>query len=118
MRAAISNPGSGTVDAEADGIKIARANMDAFIADLAIDFAVITPVAGKGRGDGRFPFTVTAGDRSVVVHMPGIALDRVRYMNDWQNPFLYPRLFVDGSSWLWVIAINVVRESLQRKETA
>ncbi|MET9402659.1 hypothetical protein [Kitasatospora sp. NPDC002965] len=40
--------------------------------------------------------------------MPGLSLDQVRWMNEPdQNIWNYPRLFVDGSSWVWWYALGI-----------
>ena len=61
-------------------------------------------------GDGRWTFTVISPfGKSVEVEMPGIPLDEVRYLGEEdQNIWNYPRLYVDGSSWLWLYAIDVI----------
>ncbi len=43
--------------------------------------------------------------------MPGIPLSEVRYVKGL-NAWLFPRLYVDGSSWLWEFAINMARGDL------
>lgn len=60
-------------------------------------------------GDGRFGFKVTLPGYEtyiVTVLMPGIALDKVRYMREeGQDIWDFPRLYVNGSSWVWVFAL-------------
>jgi hypothetical protein len=59
---------------------------------------------------GRFAFLVFVStkyhsyDRVHIIHMPGLTLDRVRYTQG-KNPWNYPRLYMDWSSWLWTYAL-------------
>lgn len=62
-----------------------------------------------GEHDGRYPFYLTVNGVRHVVEMPGIR--EVRYMGEpGQNIFDFPRLFIDGSSWIWSIAIGVLSD--------
>lgn len=48
----------------------------------------------------------------VAVEMPGLPLDQVRYTGEpGQNIWDFPRLYVDGSSWVWKYAVNVIRDT-------
>ena len=58
--------------------------------------------------DGRFGFRVKVkgAPYAVNVQMPGIALDKVRYMREeGQNIWDFPRLYVSGSSWIWMFGM-------------
>lgn len=56
--------------------------------------------------DGRFTFALAFGDVSFEIEMPGVPVERVRYTGaDDQNIWDYPRLYVDGSSWVWRYAV-------------
>ena len=60
--------------------------------------------------DGRFGFIILeeGWDKGVFhrVEMPGIPLDKVRYMDTpEQNIWDFPRLYVDGSSWVWMFSL-------------
>lgn len=85
-------------------------NMGAFMDDLTDrGLPVAECVADLPRDrDGRYAYTVTFTDgRTVQVDMPGRPTDQVRYMyREGQNPFDFPRLHVDGSSWLWLYALG------------
>lgn len=60
--------------------------------------------------EGRFTFTLTFGDLAFEVEMPGIPVERVRYTGaEDQNILAYPRLYVDGSSWVWTYAVSACR---------
>lgn len=102
----IINPGSGPVEnANHDD---AGTNMAAFLKDCGItEYAYFT---GGVKG-GRFEFTINIGDRAVRIDMPGLPLERVRYTGaDDQNIWHFPRLFVDGDSWLWQFAVSIVKD--------
>ncbi len=51
--------------------------------------------------------------------MPGFPLDRVRYIEGEKRSILdFPRLYVDGSSWIWYIGIvkkGNVKEMLKER---
>lgn len=56
--------------------------------------------------DGRFAFIIHGGDKTFDVDMPGLPLERVRYTrSDDQNIWHFPRLYVDGSSWVWCYSL-------------
>lgn len=112
------NPGAGSVRETSNTQRNARRNIGA----LCRDAALIDPkiqIIGKGcreegeYDDGRYNFILKRGFRKIDVAMPGIALKRVRFMNKpGQNIWNFPRLYVDGNSWIWSIAINIVKEAL------
>lgn len=68
--------------------------------------------------EGRFAFAVTfphATDAPVTltVLMPGLPLDQVNYgarLDD--RPTSFPRLYVDGNSWLWLNAVAAAASTL------
>lgn len=105
----IINPGTGPV-ADANEPQ-ARANMDAFCDELlkaGVVVAGIAPLHDDHDGDGRFAYRLdTADGRRLDILMPGIPTEQVRYTGaDGQNIWDFPRLYVDGSSWVWMFAIK------------
>lgn len=107
----IINPGTGPVA----GAHIDRAyeNMAALLVDAKLPDATFARDAEAVEDDGRFAFVVTLADKRVEVLMPGIALKRVRYTGARrQNIWDFPRLYVDGDSWVWMYAVNRLRERL------
>ncbi len=103
----IINPGSGPV--EGASIRSAIANTRAFVAELGHSSPRVTVRRERRVPDGgRYAFTLTRGVREVAVDMPGIPLDRVRYVKG-RNAWTFPRLYVDGSSWLWEFAVDIAR---------
>jgi hypothetical protein len=108
----IINPGSGPVDGAT--YENAAANMDAFVADLHGIWTWRRAVKGPDDDfdwddddDGRWPFIVThvASGIQRVIEMPGLPLEQVRWMDEPdQDIWDFPRLYVDGSSWVWKFA--------------
>lgn len=104
----IINPGSGPV--EGATLENAAANMVQFIADSVEKSAVpvtYSVAPSHGHDEGRFLFNVSNSEgRTVEVEMPGIPLEQVRWMDEPnQNIWDFPRLYVDGSSWVWKFAL-------------
>lgn len=108
------NPGTGPVaGASAD---YAEANMRAFVQEIGAD--EFSPLTG-GENEGRYEFEVYRNDRSVSVEMPGLPLDEVRYVGtEDQNIWNFPRLYVDGSSWVWCYAVSSAARALSGEEDA
>ncbi|MFB7378582.1 hypothetical protein ACFC6U_27900 [Kitasatospora purpeofusca] len=105
----IINPGSGPVPG-ADR-RAADENMTRFVEDLADQGIIATgflATPNDDYGDGRYAFRLNLPDgRTAEVQMPGLPLDQVRWMNEPDQNFgNYPRLFVDGSSWVWWYALD------------
>lgn len=103
MRIAV-NPGSGPVENATEDQ--ARANLRAFLTDCDITGA--SYALGVNQGDGRFRYKVSNGIKVVDLDMPGIPLEQVRWMDeDSGDIWDFPRLYIDGSSWIWCFAINI-----------
>lgn len=105
----IVNPGSGPVPEATE--QHAAGNMAVFADDLrtaghGVD--TFTRHADADYGDGRYAYTLTMDDgRSIEIQMPGLPVDRVRFMSeDGQNIWDFPRLYVDGGSWIWQFALS------------
>lgn len=104
----IINPGSGPVSGASE--REARMALDSLLADLGAEWSAD---AGDGRdeGEGRWTYVIRHGGHPHKVEMPGLPVERVRYTGeDGQDIWDYPRLYVDGSSWVWRYALNVLRE--------
>lgn len=112
----VINPGSGPV--QGASAEQAAVNIKRFVADLAVRGLNVvetchTPEHDYDRedGDGRFAFDLTFDDGSVaVIQMPGIPVDKVRWLGPDQDIWQFPRLYVDDSSWVWFFALNACRE--------
>lgn len=105
VNAVFINPGSGPVpNATAEH---AAANMIAFVRDCAVPELVVLALP-QHRYEGRWPFLLWRCDttRAHRIDMPGLPLHQVRYLRlPEQNPWDFPRLYVDDSSWLWQFAL-------------
>lgn len=102
------NPGTGpVVDATEDN---AAFNTGAFTADLMVRGMKATSAerAPDLDDDGRFGWRLTFDDGRVVeVEMPGLRLSEVRWLDEPdQNIWDFPRLYIDGSSWVWKYALD------------
>lgn len=106
----VINPGSESVDHAT--LDDATANIKRFITDLEIDDPVRVVRLPEEDERGRFGFLLWWENCCTTIQMPGLPLDRVRYVNRAQNPWEYPRLYVDGSSWLWCFALSAARAAL------
>jgi hypothetical protein len=95
------NPGSGPVDDSTR--ENADKNMVAFQADTNSDSFEFV----RAEDDGRFAYTLKRGDQTAEIEMPGLPLDEVRYLGPPQNIWHFPRLYVNGSSWVWKYAMSV-----------
>ena len=100
----------GTGPGEGGSLEHAKANMDAFAADLRDAGLYATSLTRNEDADeqGRFGYVLTMGDaRKLEVEMPGLPLDQVRYVGaDGQDIWDFPRLYIDGSSWIWMFALR------------
>jgi hypothetical protein len=98
----VINPGSGPVSVSTR--ENADKNMQKFLEDTESDSFEFT----KEEEDGRFTYLLKKGSWTSEIMMPGLALDQVRYIGGPdQNIGDFPRLYVDGSSWVWKYARNV-----------
>lgn len=102
------NPGTGPVAGAT--VEAARSNMDTFVSDLRDAGVYVVGMTRRPTSDdeGRFAYELTMGDtRRVEVEMPGLPLDRVRFMDQpGQDIWQFPRLYIDGSSWIWKWALS------------
>jgi hypothetical protein len=102
------NPGSGPALEATE--EQAEANMLRFTSDLAERGIPSTcqRTADKDYGDGRYAYLVTptVGEPQEV-QMPGLPLDQVRWLGaEGQDIWDFPRLYVNGNSWIWYFALN------------
>jgi hypothetical protein len=104
------NPGSGPVaDATLDDAKVA---MNQFVADLRERGHKVDEwqLLSESDDEGRWPFAVEVDDVAHQIDMPGIPVERVRFVDSTtQNIWHFPRLYVDGSSWVWKFALNACK---------
>lgn len=112
MPSIVINPGSGPVGGAT--AEQAEANIRQFAADLTerghrnvTTSRLADEDYNTDDGDGRFCWLVSVdGDQPVEVQMPGIPLDKVRWLGgEGQDIWDFPRLYVDDSSWVWYFAL-------------
>lgn len=104
------SPGTGPVHGA--GARDADANIEAFCRELGLGPPSVR-IERRSDGDyeGRYDYAVYRGIRTTKISMPGLPLDRVRLRRS-DNAWDFPRLYVDGNSWLWPYAIETAREAL------
>ena len=117
----IINPGTGPIpDATLTQAFLCAEQLVADIADKEVRPSAQPFVSGAKYSrapfrdaDGRYGFTFRAGDFSAVVDIPGIPVDRVRYLKlDGQNIWNYPRLYINESSFVWYYVVGLLRAEL------
>lgn len=92
------NPGTGPVQDASP--YVARKNMKVFAKELGLEGIKIKRHKKKDGRDGRFCFSLTYQKTKCHIDMPGLPLDQVRWTKEL-NPWDFPRLYVEGGSWLW-----------------
>jgi hypothetical protein len=99
----IINPGAGPVSDSTEAN--AEANMAQFVADSPLSGLTYRRAADLDNG-GRYGFLVQRNGEgpAVEVQMPGVPLERVRYMGT-DGCFDLPRLYVNGSSYWWLYGL-------------
>lgn len=119
MTVVFINPGTGPVGGAL--LKNAIKNMRQWVKDAHEAYPHkyrFERAASRDNGDGRYGFIVThtrpsrrrgAKPGEVVecrhtVDMPGLPLERVRYLGKPQDIWEFPRLYVDDSSWVWLFS--------------
>jgi len=114
---AIINPGTGPVDDATEALAVLAIKQ--FVLDAR---ALRFKRAASFDGDGRFGFRVFKLDargveRVYEVEMPGRPLDEVRFLGPPQNPWHFPRLYVNCSSWLWRYGVDMLLSAETDEET-
>lgn len=112
------NPGSGPVGGEISWDN-AYENITAYIADCEIPMRVVRSEHEDDEGRYLFVLRNDEYDYQIEVEMPGLPLDRVRYIKgDKRNILDFPRLYVDGGSWIWYMGTvkkDTVKEVLEER---
>ena len=112
------NPGTGPISEATQ--KNARANITQLLLDAGLDpeQVKVTHIA-EWNNSGRYFYKLDFENRICEVLMPGLELERVRYMDsETQDIWHFPRLYIDGSSWVWMLAIDFVRSDLSSNISA
>jgi len=95
------NPGSGPVNGELSW-ENAYENIKQYIKDCEIPLYIVK--SNHVPDEGRYLFVLRNDeyDFETEVEMPGLPLEKVRYVRaEGQNILEFPRLYVDGGSWIW-----------------
>jgi hypothetical protein len=67
--------------------------------------------------EGHSARTTGKDQRTVLIEMPGLPLDEVRYVDDdEQNIWDFPRLYVDGGSVVWCYAVKQASRMLSGED--
>lgn len=111
--AILLNPG--TADIPNTSLLYARANMHVLLADIGLS-NVRMRYRSRDTDGGRYGFRLFFQSRTCDIQMPGLPIERVRWMDHTQNIFDFPRLYINGSSWIWKIGIDIAREFLLGNE--
>jgi hypothetical protein len=104
----VVNPGTGSCEDATE--ELATIAMKQFVVDAKLDsFKRGDP--RHDTADGRFSFVAFRTDKrgrhqKITVDMPGWPLDRVRYLGPPQNIWDFPRLYVNGGSWVWCYGVS------------
>lgn len=108
------NPGTGPVeDANEEN---ARINTDILMAEIGLPSTRARRYRRNDYGEGRYCFRLYRAGFVCEVQMPGLPLDQVRFTGEnGQGAWDYPRLYVDGGSWLWKFAIGCARRALSEE---
>lgn len=103
----VVNPGSGPVEGATE--EHAQTNIRHFVADCGDGWRAVR--CAQDDHDGRYSFVVYRHNRCHQVDMPGLPLEQVRYTgSEGQSAWDYPRLYVDGGSWLWKFALTMFED--------
>ena len=109
----VINPGSGPVDGRAT-LDNAWANMEAFVKESKAKSFRRDVEETDDPCDtmiGRFAFLLTTKTgEEISVLMPGLSLDQVRKKIKKCKGQMPPRLYVDGSSWWWEFAVEIIQD--------
>ena len=100
----VINPGTGPVYKASEWRAVE--NIKHFIADCGKEGIQSVRIPHRDYGEGRFAFLLWKDTRCHEIQMPGLPLSEVRYMGEpEQSIFDFPRLYVDGNSWIWKYAL-------------
>jgi hypothetical protein len=100
----IINPGTEPIVETSE--KYAIENIEHFITDSKIKNLNWIRIPEHDYGNGRYAFLLWRGRHCLEIQMPGLPLSRVRYTGEpEQNIWNFPRLYTDGSSYVWQYAV-------------
>lgn len=106
----VINPGTGPLNPDGVSRDKAVTAFRKFKEDLE-SAGVKSEMGEVSTGDvhGYWTAFFAVDDRQHEVEIPGLPLDKIRCgPND--DPWQFQRIYIDGSSWLWDIAVTVIRD--------
>ena len=111
----IINPGTGEVEDARE--EYADENIVQLVQDVGLERITYRRDAPRDYGKGRFAYQLSDAQRDVEVQMPGWPLERVRYLGEKdQDMGNFPRLYVDGESWFWRFAVDMIKSKYESPE--
>jgi hypothetical protein len=90
--------------------KCADLNIAQLVQDVDLERITYHRDISKDKRDGRFTYQLSHEEKEIQVEMPGLPLERVRYLRKEKKESCdFPQLRVDESSWTWDFAVEVIR---------
>jgi len=62
--------------------------------------------------DGRVGFRFSRDRFACDIDIPGLPIDQIRYLGKPQNIWQFPRLYINGSSFVWMYVVSLARAEL------
>ena len=103
----IINPGTGKT--EDHGFEQALSNIKVFIEECSIDVELTSSIKHPS-DDGRYSFLLQhkGTGKEFVIKIPALPLAEIYYTDsEKQNINIYPRLYVNGNSYVWKYALLI-----------
>ncbi|NOR85373.1 hypothetical protein GQ473_04590 [archaeon] len=89
-------------------------NMQQLIIDSTYIDLNCARISEKDYDDGRYAFIVWKDNVCTEVQMPGLLIDKVRFIDDDnQDIWEFPRLYLDDSSWIWMVAVSILKSTFK-----
>ncbi len=107
------NHGTGPVVGATKRLAIAAVRQ--LVTDVGLDGVTFRRRSTRCDYEGRYSFKLRRGKYSCVVDVPGLPLVRVRYLDPPQNIWDFPRLYINGSSFVWKYVVTLARLELTGK---
>ena len=78
-----------------------------------IDFEMVR--ADEDVDDGHWPFEIRWADQKAFIWMPGLPLEKLK-VSQKSVTYFVPRLSIDGNTWLWEYAVEILSEKGKDEE--
>ena len=102
---------AGTDPVEGSREEHATQNIAQLVQDTGLTGIIVRRDAPKDYGEGRFAYELGYHGRKIEVQMPGLPLEQVRFLGEKGQSILpFPRLYVNGSSWQWKFAADIIKD--------